>query len=136
MWKFTNKYVSNNTHGKINEFSRNTATWLILHRQLIATYRPMHRPTVGRYIGWPSVDYRSTIGRLSVTHVKSEDICIPRYLKLRTLLILWSKIETVKSTLLSRFLLLPISMHLVLSKFKVSLWSWSHFATPSKSLFN
>ena len=24
MWKFTNKYVSNNTHGKINEFSRNT----------------------------------------------------------------------------------------------------------------
>ena len=29
--------------------------------------------------------------------------------------------ETVKSTLLSRFLLLPISMHLVLSKFKVSL---------------
>ena len=29
--------------------------------------------------------------------------------------------ETVKSTLLSRFLLLPISMHLVLSKINVSL---------------
>ena len=29
--------------------------------------------------------------------------------------------ETVKFTLLLRFLLLPISMHLVLSKFKVSL---------------
>ena len=24
MWKFTNKYVSNNTHGKISKFSRNT----------------------------------------------------------------------------------------------------------------
>ena len=24
MWKFTNKYVPNNTHGKINKFSRNT----------------------------------------------------------------------------------------------------------------
>ena len=23
MWKFTNEYVPNNTHGKINEFSRN-----------------------------------------------------------------------------------------------------------------
>ena len=25
MWKFTNKYVPNNTHGKISKFSRNTA---------------------------------------------------------------------------------------------------------------
>ena len=24
MWKFTNEYVPNNTHGKINEFSRNS----------------------------------------------------------------------------------------------------------------
>ena len=23
MWKFTNKYVPNNTHGKISKFSRN-----------------------------------------------------------------------------------------------------------------
>ena len=25
MWKFTNKYVPNNTHGKISKFSRNTS---------------------------------------------------------------------------------------------------------------
>ena len=30
----------------------------------MATCRPMHRPSVGRYIGRLSVDYRSTIGRL------------------------------------------------------------------------
>ena len=43
-----------------------TDTWPILHWQLIATYRPTHRPSVGRYIGRLSVDYWSTIGRLSV----------------------------------------------------------------------
>ena len=31
----------------------------------MCTYRLMHRPTVGRYIGRLSVNYRSTIGRLS-----------------------------------------------------------------------
>ena len=35
-----------------------TDTWLVLHWQLIATYRPMHRPSVGRYIGRLSVDCR------------------------------------------------------------------------------
>ena len=28
MWKFTNKYVSNNTHGKISKFSRNKFHWM------------------------------------------------------------------------------------------------------------
>ena len=27
MWKFTKEYVPNNTHGKINEFSRNNLEW-------------------------------------------------------------------------------------------------------------
>ena len=27
MWKFTNKYVPNNTHGKISKFSRNTQSY-------------------------------------------------------------------------------------------------------------
>ena len=30
MWKFTNEYVPNNTHGKINEFSRNNGHTLDL----------------------------------------------------------------------------------------------------------
>ena len=65
-------------------------------------------------------------------HVKSDDIKIPRYLKLLTLFTLWSKIDTVRAILLSNFLLLPTSIHLVFSRFKVSLWSFSHFATPNK----
>ena len=48
----------------------NHGTWPIVGRQLIATYRPMHRPTVdrqiGRYIGRLSADHRSTTGRQSV----------------------------------------------------------------------
>ena len=28
MWKFTNKYVPNNTHGKISKFSRNNMHYL------------------------------------------------------------------------------------------------------------
>ena len=64
-------------------------------------------------------------------HVKSDDIKIPRYLKLLTLFTLWSKIDTVRAILLSNFLLLPTSIHLVFSRFKVSLWLFSHFATPN-----
>ena len=64
-------------------------------------------------------------------HVKSDDIKIPRYLKLLTLFTLWSKIDTVRAILLSNFLLLPTSIHLVFSRFKVSLWSFSHFATTN-----
>ena len=45
---------------------------------------------------------------------------------------LWSKIDTVRAILLSNLLLLPTSIHLVFSRFKVSLWSFSHFATPNK----
>ena len=52
-------------------------------------------------------------------HVKSDDIKIPRYLKLLTLFTLWSKIDTVRAILLSNFLLLPTSIHLVFSRFKV-----------------
>ena len=65
-------------------------------------------------------------------HVKSDDITIPRYLKLLTLFTLWSKINTIAAIFLSNFLLLPTSIHLVFSRFKVSLWSFSHFATPNK----
>ena len=65
-------------------------------------------------------------------HVKSDDIKIPRYLKLLTLFTLLSKIDTVRAIFLSNFLLLPTSIHLVFSRFKVSLWSFSHFATPNK----
>ena len=41
------------------------------------------------------------------------DIKIPRYLKVLTLFTLWSKIDTVRATLLANFLLLPISVRLV-----------------------
>ena len=65
-------------------------------------------------------------------NVKSDVIKIPRYLKLLALFTLWSKIDTVSPILLSNLLLLPTSIHLVFSRFKVSLWSFSHFATPNK----
>ena len=65
-------------------------------------------------------------------NVKSDVIKIPRYLKLLALFTLWSKIDTVRAILLSNLLLLPTSIHLVFSRFKVSLWSFSHFATPNK----
>ena len=29
MWKFTNKYVPNNTHGKIGKFSRNNLKYVV-----------------------------------------------------------------------------------------------------------
>ena len=40
------------------------------------------------------------------------------YLKLLALFILWSKIDTVRAILLSNFLLLPTSIHLLFSRFK------------------
>ena len=61
---------------------------------------------------------------------KIDDIKIPTYLKLLTLFTLWSKIDTVKTTLQVP-IIIPISIHLVFSRFKVSLWSFSHFATAN-----
>ena len=47
-----------------------TDTWPIIHWQLIATYRPIYRPSVGRYIGRLSAD----------TSVDCRPICRPRHL--------------------------------------------------------
>ena len=50
--------------------------------------------------------------------VKSDEIKIPRYLKQVTLFTQWSKIDTVRATSLSGFLLLPMS---ILSKRHISI---------------
>ena len=44
---------------------------------------------------------------------------------------LWSKIDTVRAALLSNVLLIVISIHLVFSRFKVSLWSFSIAFQPT-----
>ena len=48
------RYLSTDYRSIVDRYL--TDTWPILHWQLMATYRPMHRPSVGRYIGRLSAD--------------------------------------------------------------------------------
>ena len=50
--------------------------WPILKRQSIATYRPIYRLTVDRYIGRLSVDYRSTIDRRTVDYRSTDRLSV------------------------------------------------------------
>ena len=46
MWKFTNKYVPNNTHGKIGKFSRNSIHSLCEH----LTFFPSSSPSLSAFV--------------------------------------------------------------------------------------
>jgi hypothetical protein len=65
--------------------------------------------------------------------VKFVDSITPKYLKLDTVLISVSKIDNDNEETFPSFLLLPIIIDLVLSRFRVSLFSRSQWATLRRS---